>query len=350
MRKSFFFMLLLTCFILAACNQTSTTKETKPAKESADNGKAIELTYAFFAPANTFPAVQMEKWADEVEKRTEGKVKIKTFPGGSLLTAENMYEGVANGIADIGLSATTYEPGRFPLLAISDMPSDYPNATVASKVVNQLVTEYPPEALQNFKIITSFATEPAYIQSKTSITSLKELKGQQLRISGGLTPIMEALGAAPVGMAQSETPEALQTGIIDGYVSSREVLMDMKLGEMVKYSTDYPLTVTSFVAVMNKNVWNSLPEDVQKVIDDLNTEMASYTGEYLDQHVQKSLDWSKEKEGFETVSLSNEEKTKWDEIITPLQDNYVNKLEKEGLPAKKYHQRLYELIKEHSKE
>jgi len=57
----------------------------------------IKLTYANFPPAPTFPCVQMERWKTEVEKRTQGKVKVDTYPGGTLLGAKNMFDGVAAG-------------------------------------------------------------------------------------------------------------------------------------------------------------------------------------------------------------------------------------------------------------
>lgn len=316
--------------------------------EDNSSEEVIKLKYAFFAPASTFPAKQMEKWKEELEKRTNGKVEVQLFPGGTLLAANNMYDGVRDGVADIGLSSTTYEPGRFPLLDISDMPSGYPNSEVASQVVYDLVKEYPPEAFDDFKIITVFATEPAHIQTKTPVKTLEDLKGMQIRISGSLTPILKELGASPVGMAMSEVPESLQTGIIDGSISSREVLLDLKLAETVKYTTDYPLAINTFVAVMNKDVWESLPEDVQKVIDELSSEMPVWTGKYMDNHVQEALQWSQEEQGLEIISLSGEEKARWDKIIEPLQNKYVKDLQGKGFPAEEYQARLYELIEKYS--
>lgn len=330
-------------FILSACGGSNEGA-------SAAKDDVIKLTYAFFAPPNTFPAIQMEEWKKRLEERTDGKVKVDLFLGGTLLEANNMYDGVANGTADIGLSSTSYEPGRFPLLEISDMPSGYKNATVASKVVADLVEQYPQEALKDFKVITTFATEPAYIQSKKSISSMKDLKGQQLRIAGALAPIMTELGAAPVGMSQAEVPEALQTGIVEGYVSSREILKDSKLAEMVGYVTDYPLALNTFVAVMNQDKWDSLPEDVQKIIDELNREMTDFTGEYLDNHVQESIDWSIENHGLNVVSLSDNEKKIWDKQLSDMQKNYVQKIEKEGQPAKEYLTKMEELIKKYNAE
>jgi len=328
--------------ILSACGGGS--KSTSGGGDS----ETITLSYAFFAPDNTFPAVQMKKWSEELAKRTNGKVKVDMFFGGTLLDAANMFDGVSSGTADIGLTSTTYEPGRFPLLEISDLPSGYPNSEVASQVVADLIQEYPPEALKDFKIITAFATEPAYIQSVKKISDLKELSGTQFRISGSLTPVMEALGAAPVGMSQAEVPEALQTGIIEGNVSSREVLKDLKLAEYLKYVTDYPLTINTFVAVMNKNKWDSLPEDVQKVIDELNKEMTVFTGQYLDKHTEESLKWSADTEGLEIIPVKEEEKKKWDELVKPVQDKAVKDADKKGLPGTEYRERLNELVEQYT--
>lgn len=353
--KKFWSGLLAASLItmLAACgggNQSNEPAGSQPAgqEQAATADKPIELSYAFFAPANTFPAVQMEKWKEELEKRTNGKVKVDLFPGGTLLKADNMYDGVANRVADIGLSSTTYEPGRFPLLAISDMPSGYPSSKIASLVTHDLIEQYPSEAFKDFKIITSFATEAAFIQTKDPVTSLAELKGKQLRISGALTPIMQELGAAPVGMSQAEVAEALQTGVVNGMVTSREGLLDFKFAENVKYVTNYPLTINTFVAVMNKDVWNSLPEDVQKVIDELNSEMTLFTGEYLDNHVKEAVEWSEKEHGLQTVELTD--KDVWDQKLKSMQDKYVEEQASKGLPAKEYKEKLYELIDKYSKQ
>src|SRR5699024_1962570 len=276
MKRFMLLSLLFMLMVLVACGaeddvDVTTDQEAEDSEVQeqeahvTEDEDVIKLSYAFFAPDGTFPAVQMEEWKKRLEERTNGKVEVELFPGGTLLTAENMYEGVASGTADIGLNSTSYEPGRFPLLELSDMPSNYNDAVVASKVTADLIEKYPPEAFEDFKIITTFATEPMYIQSKDPIASLDDLKGKQLRIGGAVAPVLEEMGVAPVGMSQAEVPEALQTGIVDGYVSSREVLQDLNFAEMVGYVTEYPLVINTFVAVMTQEKWESLPEDIQEV-------------------------------------------------------------------------------------
>lgn len=349
-------MLLAAALVLAVVLAAVGCGGQKASEKAADKApakapdKQITLKYAFFAPAGTFPAVQMEKWAEEVRKRTNGKVEVKTFPGGTLLTAKNMYDGVQSGVAEIGLSATSYEPGRFPMLAIVDSPVSFPNARVASLVLWDLTQEFKPKELADFKVITMFATEPAFVQSKKPVASLDDIRGMELRSAGTGVPVLKALGAAPVGMDQAQVPEALQTGVIKGYLSSREVLKDMKYAEMVKNVTDYPTFVISFAAVMKKDTWNSLPPDVQKVIDDLGREMALWTGDYLDKHVKTVMDWGQKEQGVKVVTLAPEEKAKWDQALKSIQDKAVNDAEAKGLPGKKFMEKLVELRDKYAKE
>ncbi|MCP1363737.1 TRAP transporter substrate-binding protein, partial [Halomonas sp. BBD48] len=296
------------------------------------------------------PAVQMQKWADELHKRTDGQVSVNAFPGGALLTADNMFDGVRNGVADIGLSVTSYEPGRFPLLNLAGgLTGIDVNSAVASQVVYDLIQEYPAEqmGLDGFKVITAFTSEPGYLHTKTHVDSLEDLEGLEIRVPGDATEVIEALGGVPVGLSQGETGEALQSGVVDGYVSSREALKDLQYARDVKYVTEYPLTNTVFVALMNQQSWESLPEDVKKIINELGAEMAHFAGSYLDSHITKSLEWAQKEEGVEIVSLSDEEAKRWSERLKPINKKRLEGVEEMGLPAEELHKRMLELIEKH---
>ena len=154
----------------------------------------ITLTYAFFAPAGTFPGRQMQHWADELTKRTNGKVAVKTFPGGTLLGAREMYDGVSKGVADIGLGAPSYDPGRFPLTSGVSLPLGFPNATVASRTLWELTKEFQPKEYENFKVLAMFTTEPGYIQSRNPAGNAEQLAGMKLRAAGTGVPVP---GATP---------------------------------------------------------------------------------------------------------------------------------------------------------
>ncbi|WP_078598577.1 TRAP transporter substrate-binding protein [Evansella clarkii] len=335
-------LLAASSLVLGACGAGG---EAASPNENGDD--PITLSYAFFASENSFPGVQMTKWAEEVEERTDGKVEVELYPGGTLLDAENMYKGVRDGVVDIGLSSPTYEPGQYPLLSISDMPSGISSSLVASQVTSDLLTEFEPEAMSDVKILTTFTGDPAYVQTKQKVESMDDLSGMQIRIAGSNADVLEALNGSPVGMSLAEVPEALQTNVIEGNISSREVLYDFKLGEMVDYVVDYPLSTASFVAVMNQGVWDSLPQDVQDVIEEVNAEMPAFTGQYLDDSIEDAMSWSKEEHGLEVVTLSDDEQQRWQEQLLQLQDDAVEKANNAGLPGDEYRERFYELIEKY---
>lgn len=300
----------------------------------------VTLTYAFFAPAGTFPGRQMSHWAEELKKRTNGKVEVKLFPGGTLLNARDIYDGVSKGVADIGLGSPSYDPGRFPLTSGMAMPLGFPNAVVASQTLWAITKEFKPKEYEGYKIIAMFTGEPGYIQSRAPVRSAADIAGMKLRAAGTGVPVLKALGAAPVGMPMPEVPQAVQTRVIDGTMTSREVLQDFRLAESLKFVTDYPSVIVAFAAVMDQKRWDGLPADVKKVIDELAEEMPVWTGKYHDQqNVGGAMAWAQQTHKLQVVSLTPAEKTAWDNKLAPMVTDWITEMNAKGLPATRYIER-----------
>ena len=310
----------------------------------------IKLSYANFPPAPTFPCIQMERWKKEVEKRTDGKVVINTFPGGTLLGAKNMMDGVMAGQADIGCLCMAYQPGRFVITNALSLPLGIPNSKVGSLVLWDLYKKYNPEAFSKVKVLTMFTTAPSNIMSKIPIRNLKEIKGVDLRASGGAAQILKAWGANAVGMPMPATPEALQKGVVKGLFSSLEVMKDFKFAELCGYVTVTDAAVYPFAVVMNMDKWNALPKDVQKVLEDLAPEQALWTGTYMDDHVEESIAWSKKTHNVKVVNLSKEEKAKWDALLDPITAQWLKAGKEKGLPAQALVDDISALAKKHAGE
>lgn len=300
---------------------------------AAVQAEPIKLTYANFPPAPTFPCVQMERWKKEVEKRTQGKVAVQTFPGGTLLKAKAMMDGVINGVADIGCICMAYQPGRFRITNATALPLGLPNSEVASLTLLDLYKKYQPKGFKKVKVLTMFTTAPSNIMSKIPIKTLGELKGVPIRASGGAAQILKAWGATRVGMPMPETPEALQKGVVKGLFSSLEVMKDFKFAELCKYVTMTQTPVYPFAVVMNMDKWNSLPKDVQKVFNDLVVEQAKWTGTYMDQHVKDAMAWSVKTQGVTVFDLSGDQKAKWDGLLAPITAKWIKDNTAKGLPA-----------------
>lgn len=309
----------------------------------------IKLSYAFFAPSVTFPAVQMERWAKEVAKRTHGKVKVNTYPGGTLLGAKNMFDGVISGVADIGCFCPPYMPGRFPLMEAVDLPVGFKNATVASAVTWDLYKKYHPASFSKVKVLTMFCCAPGNIMSRVPIKSIKELKKIEIRGTGISGIYLKAIGATPVAMPMSSVPESLQKGVVKGLISSLEVMKDMNFASLCRYVTLTNGPTTSFAVVMNKKKWNSLPADVKKVFEELSDEQCLWTGKYEDGHVKDALAWSKKKYNVKVYKLKSAEHKEINSKLHFMVDNYLAKTKKAGLPGKAFLNDLYKLIAKYGK-
>jgi TRAP-type C4-dicarboxylate transport system substrate-binding protein len=313
----------------------------------AAHADVIKLSYANFPPAITFPCVQMERWKKEVETRTSGKVLVNTFPGGTLLGPKNMMDGVIDGVADIGNLCQAYQPGRFVISNATALPLGIPNSKVGSMVLWDLYKKYQPEAFGKVKVLTMFTTAPSNIMSKVPIRSLSDIKGVSLRASGGAAQILKSWGANQVGMPMSATPEALQKGVVEGLFSSLEVMKDFKFAELCKYVTFTNTPIYPFAVVMNMDKWNGLPEDVKKVFDDLAVEQAQWTGDYMDNHVQESIAWSKENQGVEFIET--QDTVEWDKVLEPIVEEWIAKTEEKGFPAKEIVADIRASIQKYSK-
>ncbi|MBN1635579.1 MAG: TRAP transporter substrate-binding protein [Deltaproteobacteria bacterium] len=285
--------------------------------------KAIKLTYANFPPAPTFPCVQMERWKQEVEQRSGGRLAVQTFPGGTLLGAKNMFDGVVMGQADIGCFAMSYHPGRFPLAEAVDLPLGWPNATVASLTLWDIHNKYQPESFKKVKVLTMFTCPPANIMSIDPVRSLDDLKGLEIRAAGTGVKIFELLGASPIGMPQSDVPDALHKKVIKGMASSLEVMKDFNYAEYCRYITMTNLQVVSFAVVMNLSRWDSLSDDIKNMLEELGREQVQWTGRYVDEHVNEAVAWSKKTFQVEVVTLAPEEQTRMNDLLKPLVDEYI---------------------------
>jgi len=309
----------------------------------------ITLTYANFPPASTFPCVQMERWVKEIEKRTNGQVKINTFPGGTLLPAKNIFDGVIAGTADIGNFAMSYQPGRFPVSEAVDLPLGIPSARAASLILYDLIDKYKPKEFEKVKILTLFTCPPANFMTSKPVRALKDLKGMELRVSGTGADVVKNLGGIPIAMPQSDTPEAIQKGIVKGVVSSLEVLKDMNYAAYCPFATETNLFVVSFAVVMNTDKWNALPADVKKAMDEMRVEQAEWTGKYVDDHVAEALAWSKQKYNHEMIQLPAADKAEIRKLVKPMIDDYIKKVSAQGLPGAEIVAEIEKLKNKHDK-
>lgn len=312
----------------------------------------ITFQYAFFAPETSFPGVQMDEWAEQLGERTDGQVSVETFPGGTLLDSGDIYEGVSSGIVEVGMDSPAYDTSQFPFSSVIAQSLGFENSRVASATFLDLLLEYEPAEFDGYVIVTAFTTEPTYLQTQEPVSSSDDVSGMTLRSAGAHVPILEELGATAIGMPMPEVAENLGTGVIEGYTSSREVLQDFMLAEEVGYVTDYPFGVSnSFVAVMDEDEFNALPEDVQDAILELREEMMLFASEYHDlENVDAALEWAAEDHGLEIVDLDEGEAEEWDAAGEQMLQEWIESHSDAGFDPQEVVDRALELKEEHEAE
>jgi TRAP-type transport system periplasmic protein len=332
---------------LAACSSlSSATGNAGGTDATAGGGEKVELQYAFYAPEGTHAGQQMIEWAEQLNQRTDGQVEVKLFMGGTLLGTGDIYDGVSSGVVDVGLDSPHNDEGRFPMTSVMGLPLGITNAQVGSKVMLDLIEEFEPAEYDGYEVITAFTAEPSFVQTVEPVRTADDLKNLQLRVGGQNVRLAEDLGAAPIGMPISEVAEALQTGVVDGYISSRDVLKDFGLGEMIRYTVDYPFGLAgTFVAVMDEDEYAALPDNVRAEIEALRPEMMQFAATYQDEEsVGKSVQWAEEEYGLETVELEPSEAGRWDAAAEDAVEAWLAKHSEADFDAQAVLDRARELV------
>ena len=229
----------------------------------------------FLSPKSATHRLMLEPWARRVEKHSGGRIKVEIYPSMTLGgKPPELINQVRDGVVDIVWTLAGYTAGRFPRTEVFELPLVHRGNPVATNLAirdlyeSELKTEY--EGLH--PLLIHVHQGQAFHLLKHPVNRLEDLRGLKLRTpnrTGGW--MIEALGAAPVGMPVPKVPLALSRGVIDGALLPFEVTLPLKVHEIVKYHMEFEkgerLGTAVFLFVMNKAKYESLPLELQQVID-----------------------------------------------------------------------------------
>ncbi len=292
----------------------------------------LKLKFSNFFPATHQYAVLGQHFCDEIKKRTNGKVEIAYYPSGILTTAPKMFEGVVNGVSDLGLAHCEYTRGRFPVTETLSLPLGYPSGYVAGQVANDFYNQFHPKEWDAAHVLLFYSTGPQIISTvKKPVKTLEDLKGLKIRAAGRPADVLKALGGTPVGVEMADMYDGLQRGVVDGVLSSIEVMKGWKIGEIIKYATlSYKVgTVYTFYIVMNKNKWNALPDDTKKIFTDVAAQWKDKYGVASNEIDIEGRDFLL-KNGGQLISLSDQEAKRWVDAAHPVIEKHLKELEAKG--------------------
>jgi len=307
--------------------------------------ETIELTYSNFFPPTHLHSILAEQFCQEISERSNGAVEITYYPGGTLTPAPQVYDGVVEGISDMGMSVLAYTKGRFPASELVDLPHGYPNGWVATKVANDFYEKFTPKEFDDVHVLYFHAHGPGVVfTTDKPVRKMEDLKGLIIRSTGVGADIIEEFGAEGYGGSQAEAYELMAKGTIDGSLTPREVLKGWNQAEVVKYVTgcyDVGYTANMFV-VMNNDKWNSLPDSIKSIFTELSQEWIEKHGKVWTYYDKAGIDYFLTFQGRELIELPPEEMARWVQTTKPLIDDYIQEKTAMGLPAAEYQDYLLE--------
>jgi TRAP-type C4-dicarboxylate transport system substrate-binding protein len=294
-------------------------------------------------------AVTFVEWAEELERRSGGRLVVDIYPSEQLGKMSQQYNLVRRGDVDIAWMMHGIPAGRFPLMELTHLPLIFDSGEQASQVLMDLVPEFLAEEHRGVKILYLFGHSPGVVHtSGRAVRVPADFQGLRIRHpSSVIGETLRAWGASPAGMPTSELASNLDKGVIDGLVIPYDGVAAFRLAPYIDYSTELFSYVNSFGVLMNPASYARLPPDLQRLIDDT-------TGKAAARAVGARWDASEipgraymAANGVEIIELSDAERARFLDAANFLIEERLAATEARGLPAREFYSRVKELVTEY---
>ena len=245
---------------------------------AAQAKETYTLQYATYLNDAAPQARALKWWADEVEKRTEGAVKVEMFLSSSLLKPTEMLRGVADGRAQMAYIANPYFPGELPLSSVAGVPFVTSNTEAQMRTFYELYQRndaYRSEWESNGIHILFFNPLSENIVGMSDpVIGIDDLQGQSIRSVGYITQVLNILGANPVAIPAPEIYESVLRGTIDGYSGFPYALIPaFKFQEVAPHILALDTGNFAFSGTgITKDLWDEMPEDIQTILTEVGVE------------------------------------------------------------------------------
>jgi TRAP-type transport system periplasmic protein len=300
--------------------------------------EVIELKLAHFMPPMH---VQHQKsyvpFAQNVEKLSEGRVRIKIYTSSTLGGPLQLPDAVKTGITDIAFIFPSVTAGRFPRTSAFDLPFLFGSAVQATKVAYALYDKYLADDYKDYKVLWLYSSDTGQFYSATKpILTLADLKGMKLRSpSSTMSEALRLLGANPAGMPITEVQMALDKHVIDGALTPNTVVADFRLADQIKHITQANVYVSMMAVVMNKQKFDSLPLFAKKALEDASGQQwGLHAAKIYDDYAAETVKKLRESGKVRIHDLSPAEKKKLIYQLRGMEDDWIRKNTSKGIPAR----------------
>ena len=319
---------IVSLFVLTACGGGAKEESNNNGSVGQD-GEPITIKVGHISPDGQAYSIGFEEYAKAVEEATDGQVKFEIFGNGALGGERELLEGVQLGTLDMSLITTGVVTNFAPQVAVIEFPFLFRDLDHAYKTLDGEIGQELLDGMSeaNIKGIAFWENGQRHLaNSKKPVKTPEDLKGLKMRAieSELLLDTFSALGTNATPMAFPEVYGGLQQGTIDGSDFSYGVYYTTNVYEQSKQFSEVGLYYSSATLVMNEELYQSLPEDVQKVMIDLGKEFAGKQRQ-ISQDLESGYQELLIEQGVEIVPESEIDLKAFRDAVQPVYDKHASK-------------------------
>ncbi|MCL1828382.1 MAG: TRAP transporter substrate-binding protein DctP [Oscillospiraceae bacterium] len=308
-----------------------TTAAPPPAEETK-----FSFTYATPNSGESPTWLTIEKpFLDMLISDSGGRLEFVEYLGGSLLGSGAVYNGIMDGSVDMGFDMPANIAGQFPVTSLLEQAgAGSLNATVGAAVSYEFKNTYIPNIAEyeGMKVLWITDAGPATLTGTKPLRTIDDIKGKQIRTNAVYNTAIDALGGTPVIMNMSEVYEAFSTNLLDAGWFVADAMLSFSLQEVADYCTIWPFNHSIIFCTIKQDTFDSLPADLQKVIDDACVRIYEEVllGQ-IDGNRENSLAKAQsDNPKLEIINMSAADLAKVTETLAPLFGQYADSLDSQG--------------------
>jgi TRAP-type C4-dicarboxylate transport system substrate-binding protein len=294
--------------------------------------KPVDLKISIWLPP-AHPLVPITKvWADDIEKASGGTIKTAIFPSEQLGKAFDHYDMARDGIADVTYVNPGYQPGRFPVIAVGQIPFTFADGAKGTAALDAWYRKHAATEMKDTHFCFAFIHDPGSYHGRKKVAMPEDIKGMKIRpAQSTIGQMVTLLGGTNVQASAPEARDVIERGVADGIFFPWGSMFLFGLDKVTKYHIDAPLYSTVFTYSMNKAKYDGMSAAQKKVIDDhCTTEWAVKVARPWADFEAAGRDKMKAAPGHEVYALTPDQLKAWKASVAPLQKNWADAVKKAG--------------------
>ena len=267
----------------------------------------------------------MKPWMEAVQEELGDQVNLIPFWGGALGSNPfDQFDLVRNGVVDVAWVLSGYTPGQFPQINATELPFAVSSGEEASVVGWRMIEAGLVDGLEDVHVLTFWTPDITNIHLRRPVEGLEGLSGTALRTAGSTQAMfVEMIGAAPQVLGSVEANEAMQRGTIDGQLQGWTGMQTFGGFAVSDVSYRVPLGASAFFMFMNKELWDSLSEDVQEVMMRHGGEQLARSGGRAYDELTREIVERRISEGHTVIDASEDDIARYQETYGALYEAWA---------------------------